>query len=66
MRPDDNPLLIRPHSAHDVPVLLVNGDDDETQMCRHWLESAAAGYAVDLCDLSNVVLKYFHGQSLFT
>jgi DNA-binding response OmpR family regulator len=36
-------------------VLLVNGDDGETETYRHCLEAAAAGYAVDICEFPDVV-----------
>jgi CheY-like chemotaxis protein len=51
MPPEGFASVIPPNDAQDVAsVLLVNGHADETHMYRDYLESAPAGYAVDICD----------------
>lgn len=53
---EDTTSLVQPNSAQNVAaVLLVNGDDGETETYRHCLEAAAAGYAVDICEFPDVV-----------
>jgi DNA-binding response OmpR family regulator len=47
---------VQPSSAQNVvAVLLVNGDDGETETYRHCLEAPAAGYAVAICDFPDVL-----------